>query len=94
MQRDCALYSCVTGRGGSGGTIAAAGRSFAASARAARGGVDDPARRRRLVERQAGADPLDLLGVERLAREQRVGHVEQRLLVLGQDRLRARRSCR
>src|SRR6187399_1972273 len=47
-------------------------------------------RANRLVERQSGNDPLDLLGVERFARQQRVGHVEDCLPVLGKDRLGAR----
>ncbi len=56
----------------------------------ATGGGGGPAARRRVVERQAGADAPHLLGVERFARQQRVGHVEQLLLVLAEDRLRAR----
>ena len=83
----------MTGRGGSGGTIAVAGRSFAGLAsRGGGGGL--PGAGIELVERQAGADPPDLIGVERLARQQRVGHVEQLLLVLGQTPAARASSCR
>src|SRR5262245_9460485 len=47
-------------------------------------------RRGRLVDRETRGNPLDLLGVERLASEQRIRHIEHALLVLADDRLRAR----
>ena len=37
------------------------------------------------VERQPGGEPLHLIGVEHFAREQRVGDLDQRLFVLGQE---------
>ena len=42
-----------------------------------------------LVERQAGGQAPDLLGVEHFAREQRVGDLHQRLLVRRQQLVRA-----
>src|SRR5262252_7975382 len=42
-----------------------------------------------LVERLAGSDPLHLLGVEHLALEQRLGHADERVLVLREQRVRA-----
>src|SRR5262245_1651794 len=45
--------------------------------------------RLRLVERQAGGDALHLLGVEHLALEQRLGHLDEDRLVLGEELVRA-----
>src|SRR5881392_3180565 len=44
--------------------------------------------RLRLVERQVGCEAADLLGVEDLAREERIGHLEQHIPVLAQDLVR------
>src|SRR5437660_10098425 len=43
----------------------------------------------RLLERQARSETLHLLGVEHLAREQRVGNLHQRVLVRGEQLRRA-----
>src|SRR5688500_13254273 len=42
--------------------------------------------RRRVIQRMAVGEPADLVGVEDLARQQRVGDVDQPLLVLGENR--------
>jgi len=41
------------------------------------------------VERESGGDAPDLIGVEHLAREQRVGHLHQRVLAPHQEPVRA-----
>src|SRR5262245_42976324 len=43
----------------------------------------------RLVERQAGGDPLHLLGVEHLTLQERLGHLHENRLVLGEELVRA-----
>ena len=72
-------YSCVSGFGScgtSGGRSLSRARSRGASS--AGGGVVDG---RQIGERFAAHQLLHLIGVEHFAREQRVGDVEQRLLV-------------
>src|SRR6266516_2096101 len=43
----------------------------------------------RFVERQTGGDALDLLGVQHLAGEKRVGHLQQNLFAATEQRARA-----
>ena len=82
-------HSWVSGFGSGDGTSGV--RSF--SRERSRSALDRRLRRgrRRLVERLAVGQATHLVGVQHLARQQRVGNVDKALLVLGEDaRWRAR----